>query len=84
MDEEIRKNLKKVTLEAETRLARSVLRWKYRKEGRFAPSEPQLERDSQEVAARANQVIAQRGRAVWKELKKVYVKERGEKESKDN
>ena len=84
MNEEIKKNLKKVALETETKLARSLLRWKYRKAGRSAPAENKLESDSHKVAARAHEVIASRGRTVWNELKKVYVKEHGRKESSDN
>ena len=74
MAEEVKKNLKKLAEETEMRVARSVLRWKYNKEGRQMPSEHQLDNDSRRVASKAHQVIAKRGKSVWNELKAVYLK----------
>lgn len=74
MEKETKNNLKKIAEEAEMRVARSVLRWKYKKEGKQAPTDSQLENESRQVAGRAHQVIAERGKNVFNELKKVYKK----------
>jgi hypothetical protein len=74
MEEETKHNLKKIAEEAEMRIARSVLRWKYKKEGKQAPLDSQLENESRQVAGRAHQVIARTGKNVFNELRKVYKK----------
>jgi hypothetical protein len=75
MDEQIKKNVKKLARDAENKVARSILRWKYKKEGKPIPVEHQLESESRYVAEKAHQIIAKRGKAVLNELKKVYVKD---------
>ncbi len=74
MEQDTKNNLKKVAEEAEMRVARSILRWKYKKENKAVPPESQLENESRKVAGRAHQVIAERGKNVFNELKKVYKK----------
>jgi len=74
MDEQIKKNVKKLARDAENKVARSILRWKYKKEGKSVPVEHQLENESRYVAEKAHQVIAKRGKTVLNELKKVYFK----------
>jgi hypothetical protein len=78
--EEIKKNIKKMTEDTEARVARSILRWKYRREGKPTPSDQQLENDSTQVARQAHKVIARRGRNVWNELKRVYLERSKEQE----
>jgi hypothetical protein len=75
MDEQIKKNVKKLARDAENKVARSILRWKYKKEGKPIPVEHQLENESRYVAEKAHQIIAKRGKTVLNELKKVYVKD---------
>ncbi len=74
MDEEIKKGLKKAIDHAEMSVTKSVLRWKYKKEGKQIPVEDTLENESRHVADRAHEVIAKRGRNVWQEFKNVYFK----------
>ena len=74
MDDEIKKNIKKVIQQAETSVSKSILRRLYKKAGRPVPSDHQLDNESRRVAARAHEVIAERGKKVWDELRKVYVK----------
>lgn len=74
MEEETKNNLKKIAQEAELRVARSVLRWKYKKEGKQAPQDVQLDNESRQVAGRAHQIIAKTGKNVFNELRKVYKK----------
>jgi hypothetical protein len=69
MDEQIKKNVKKLARDAENKVARSILRWKYKKEGKPIPVEHQLENESRYVAEKAHQIIAKRGKTVLNELK---------------
>lgn len=72
MEEEIKNNLKRIASEAEMRVARTVLRWKYKKEGKAIPPDSQLENESRHVAGHTHQVIAKRGKNVLNDLKKAY------------
>jgi len=81
MDEDIKKGLKRAVESVEVSVTKSVLRWKYKKEGKEIPLEERLENESRHVADRAHEVIAKRGRNVWEELKKAYLKGDGKKGS---
>ena len=72
MSDEIRKDIKELALKTETRLAESLLKWRYRKEGKEPPEARRVRRESERVAERANRVLSERGRRVWDELKKAY------------
>ena len=74
MDENIKRGIKRLAENAEIGVARSILRWKYKKEGRDAPGDDELKDQSQRVAGKAHEIITERGRSVWNELKKVYAK----------
>ena len=78
MDEEIKDNLKKIAHGAEHRLTKLMLRWNYKKLGKPIPVDHRLDRESRKIAERANDIIAVRGKTIWKEFKKVYSKNRGE------
>jgi hypothetical protein len=80
MDDEFKRNIKKVIQQAEMRVSRSILRWKYKKEGRTVPGDHQLENESRNVASRAHEVVVKRGKNVWDELRKVYFKDDRKKE----
>jgi hypothetical protein len=75
MDEQIKRNIKKLARDAENKVARSILRWKYKKEGKPVPVEHQLDNESHYVAEKAHQIIVKRGKTVLNELKKVYFKD---------
>ena len=62
MDEEIKKGLKEIAKKAETRMAKSILLWKYKKEGKEIPREKEIQRESAEFMDRANRVISKRGK----------------------
>ena len=74
MDENIKKGIKRLAVNAEIGAARSILRWKYKKEGRDVLGDDEIKDQSRKVAGRAHEVIAERGRNIWDELKKVYAK----------
>ena len=75
MDEQFKKSLKSVIENGGVSLTRSFLRWKYKKVGNQIPVDHQLEKEAREAADRMRQVISKRGKNVWNELKKSYVKE---------
>ncbi|MFO7785716.1 MAG: hypothetical protein ACQET7_06485 [Thermodesulfobacteriota bacterium] len=69
MSDEIKRDLKNLARRTETRLAESLLKWKYRKEGREMPEEG-IRRESSRVTGEANRVLSERGKRAWNELKK--------------
>ena len=83
MDQELKKNIKKVARDTESRVAESILRWKYKKEGRTLPDEQNLGQKSRLITEQANEIISKRGKRVWKEIKKSYRKMRNGGESED-
>ena len=83
MDEQIRNNFKKALKHAEFKVTRSILRWKYEKEGKVLPHDQILENESRQVAARAHDVMARRGKSILSEIKEVYFKGRKKKEGSD-
>ena len=75
MDENTKNGLKKLVEDAEAGIAKSILRWKYKKEGRLAPPDEVMEARSRVVADTAQDILSKTGKTVWNNLKKVYVKE---------
>lgn len=84
MDEGLKKDLKKLGRGAERKVTFSLLRWKYRREGRAAVEDHRLEDHSRVVADRAHEVIARTGKGVWKELKEACRKERSSRKEKES
>ena len=72
MDEEIKKGLRKIVRDTENRMAGSLLKWRYTKEGKKIPDEQDIERQSRQVADEARRIITRRGKNILKELKKAY------------
>ena len=68
----IKKNILKAIQDAELGVAKSLILWKRRKNNMEIPKDIQLEKESRRVAGKAHEVISERGRSVWKEIKQVY------------
>ena len=84
MPDGIKKNILKAIQDAEVGLAKSLILWKRKKNNMEIPQETQLENESRRVAERAHEVISERGRSVWKEIKQVYGnKKTGNKEGEE-
>jgi len=83
MDEDIKKGLKKIARNTETMLTGSILRWKYKKEGKKIPNNQELEQQSRLITDQANKIISKRGKNIWNELKQAY-KERQKKEDRSD
>ena len=79
MDDELKKNIKNVTETTEIKLAETILRWKYKKEGKKIPADQDLEGRSRLILEQAHKTISKRGKNIWNELKKAYQK-KGAKE----
>jgi hypothetical protein len=80
MDEKTKEGIRRLAKDAETSIARSILRWKYKKEGISPPGGDVLESQARRVTDTARGVISERGKNVWNELKKVYAKSAGREE----
>ena len=83
MDEDLKKGLKRMGKNAELKLTESLLRWKYRKEGKAVPDDKDLGEQSKVVAEQAHQIIAKRGKNIWGELTQAYRKRQKKEESED-
>jgi hypothetical protein len=57
---------------AEKKLTESILRWKYRKEGKSVPEDDAIERQSEQVRDQAHRILHHRSKKVWEEIKKAY------------
>lgn len=80
MTDDLKNNLKKMTEKTEIRLTESLLRWKYRKEGKEIPAAQNLEGQSRLIMEQAHKTISKRGKNVWNALKKAYGKRKAKEE----
>ncbi len=78
MDDETKKEIKKIARNTEVKVTESILRWKYKKEGKRVPEDGDLHTQSRIVADKAHKIIKKRGKNIWKEIKKTYQKPREE------
>ena len=62
------KNMVKAT---EMKITESVLRWKYKKEGKEIPGESELQHRSHVISQKANEILNRRGKSIMKEVKEV-------------
>ena len=73
-------DFKEMARQAEKRLTESILRWKYRKEGKSVPEDEVLERQSRQVTDQAHRILQHRSKKVWEEIKKAYRRKEGSEE----
>ena len=83
MDEELKKGLKKMAKNAELKVAESLLRWKYKKEGKSTPDDESIGQQTRTITDQAHQIIAKRGKRIWAGFKEAYQKARKEEDSTD-
>ncbi|MDQ1336204.1 MAG: hypothetical protein QG552_3154 [Thermodesulfobacteriota bacterium] len=81
MDEGIKKGIRRLAEDAEAGIARSILRWKYNKEGAPVPGDDDLNIESRRIVDRARGIISRRGMNILNEFKKVYGKSGGKEDS---
>ena len=65
MDEEIKKGLKRVARDTEIKVTESILRWKYKREGKRVPDASKIGQHSEMIADQAHSIIAKRGKNIW-------------------
>ena len=80
MDDDLKKNLKRMTEKTEIKLTESLLRWKYRKEGKEIPADQNLGDQSRLIMEQAHKTLSKRGKNIWNELKKAYRKREAKEE----
>jgi hypothetical protein len=78
MDKQTKEDLRKIARNTETKVTESILRWKYKKQGKAVPQNSELQRRSRVIADEAHQIISRRGKTVWKELKQAVFKKKTE------
>ena len=83
MDEALKKGLKKMAKNAELRVAESLLRWKYKKEGKNVPEDESISEQSKTITDQAHQIIGKRGKRIWDGFKEAYQKGKKEEDSTD-
>ena len=83
MDEDFKKGLKKMAKNAELKVAESLLRWKYKKEGKHVPDDESIGQQSRTITDQAHQIIGKRGKSIWKGFKEAYQKGKKEEDSTD-
>ena len=74
MDDKTKREIKKIARNTEVKIAESILRWKYKKEGKRIPEDGNLHTQSRVVADKAHRVLSRMGKNIWEELKKTYRK----------
>ena len=76
----MKNKLKRFAAETEMGAVRSILKWKFKKEGKRIPSAAELDEQSRKAALLANDLIMTTGKTVWNDLIEVYVKKGVKKE----
>jgi hypothetical protein len=83
MDEAFKKGLKKMAKDAEIKVAGSLLRWKYKKEGKSLPNDESIGQQSKTFTDQAHEIIAKRGKGIWEGFKEAYEKAKKKEDSTD-
>lgn len=68
----IKKGLKNLTKKFEKGVAKSIINWKFNKEGKAPPDEAQLEAISKKVTDEANEIISRKSKDIWHSIKTSY------------
>lgn len=83
MDVNLKEDLKKMVRNAELRATGSLLRWKYRKEGKAPPADENIDSQSKLIAEQAHRILSRRGKAIWQGLKEACLKKGTEGDHRD-
>jgi hypothetical protein len=75
MDKDLKEGMKNILKATEVKITESLLRWKYKKEGKGMPVEPELQHRSHVISQKANEILTRTGKNIMKEFKEVYRKE---------
>jgi hypothetical protein len=83
MDEGVKKNLKDMAERTEARLTESLLRWKYRKEGKEIPTDRSVEAQSRRILDQVHKTLSKRGKNVLNQFRKAVRKKETREEGLD-
>lgn len=72
MDQKTKDGLARLAKNTELRATESLLRWKFKKEGKAIPDKEHLEMQSRNVTDQAHQILTKRGKSVWQGFKKAW------------
>jgi hypothetical protein len=75
MDKDLKEGMKNILKATEVKITESLLRWKYKKEGKGMPVAPELQHRSHVISQKANEILTRTGKNIMKEFKEVYRKE---------
>ena len=65
------KNISKLTRQLEIKLAKGIIQWKHKKEGRVI-DEKDAKILSEKLTDDAHRIISKRGKEIWAEIKRAY------------
>jgi hypothetical protein len=68
-------SLTEMAQNVEVRLTESLLRWKYRRQGKIPPADDRLKDQSKAITEQVHEILLRRGKSIWKELKSRTEKE---------
>lgn len=68
-------SLSEIAQGVEVRLTETLLRWRYKREGKAPPDEEQLKTQSRAITDQVHEIILRRGKNIWKEIKPKKEKE---------
>jgi hypothetical protein len=66
MDKDLKEGMKNILKAAEVKITESLLRWKYKKEGKGMPVEPELQHRSHVISQKANEILTRTGKNIMK------------------
>jgi hypothetical protein len=78
VDKELKAGMRDILKATEMKITESILRRKYKKEGKKIPEKSDLQHQSRVITQKANEILSRRGKSILRELKGVY---RGESDS---
>jgi hypothetical protein len=68
-------SLSEIAQGVEVKLTETLLRWRYKRQGKTPPSDDQLKNRSRAVTAQVHEILLRRGKNVWKGFKSKPEKE---------
>jgi hypothetical protein len=83
MDNDIKKDIKKIAKETEVKLTGFLLKWQERKEGKEISDVEAIDKKSRVITDKANEILKRRGKTILNEFKNVYMKKGEGEENKD-
>lgn len=82
MDQELKEALKKKVQATELKVAESLFRWKYEREGRSSPTRSEIRKNAERFRDKVHGTVSKRGKRIWQGLKDAYTGKK-EEDSKD-